>query len=799
MSGNVNNLLDGKFPKAPLDQVISWERDGYYFAGAARFNPDQLGGRDGMRTYKKMRIDEQVKAVMNFKRDAIFARGWTFSFASGTKLSDEEQATRISVAKAWVEKIRGSFIDALNCVATGRDFGYSLTEKVYSSFEHDGRNYIGVSKLKGRDPTTFEFQTDEWGELVRCEQLAAGKRQEIDLRKFIHYVHNPEFDEYYGRSDLREAYKPWYWKNQMMDLMLTYGERMAGGFVTIQRDANATGILSPADRNKLDEVVENLRTVTGIVLPAGYTLTVHSPAATDFFMRVVEFFDLAIARSLLVPNLLGVSHTGQTGAFAQSQTQLEAFFWTLNADKVRLQSCLNEQLFRDLGDQNWGDGEYPHFEFKELSSETLKWLVQTWSGLVGSGIVIATEEDERLLRARLEMPERNEQSVPLVRPRSPDAMNPDAEDDDEEVNDDAEGQAVSAEAAEEVGDEDEDEEDDVEERVEQAVKRALDSFTASRKAQPVSKELAFSRALMRVHFTVIGDRHLAMANDLTARLAQQAAVAVADLLGTVEQTRVMIETDIEDVAAIALPPARVSKIKDTIKRALGTAWSLGQSHAQNEVARAVTEFNRRAPDRAVKVSFAALRDNASAFFEANGFRMAGNLADGVRGILQQELQNGIKYGKSPEQVRTDIWDRLVAKGMTTREQARGVETDEGVQAALDALWLDTEEEATAYLNTLTRTNLFEAMNEARYAEFTDPELGDFVEGLEYSAVLDGRTTEICSALDGCTLRADNVAWDTLRPPNHFNCRSLLIPVTALDGWDGTETAIPDVQPQEGFK
>jgi SPP1 gp7 family putative phage head morphogenesis protein len=104
----------------------------------------------------------------------------------------------------------------------------------------------------------------------------------------------------------------------------------------------------------------------------------------------------------------------------------------------------------------------------------------------------------------------------------------------------------------------------------------------------------------------------------------------------------------------------------------------------------------------------------------------------------------------------------------------------------------------AYLNTLARTNTFEALNEARYAEFTDPALSDFVLALEYSAVLDDRTTEICMALDGNVWADDNPVWDDYRPPNHYNCRSVLVPVTSADGWNGIESDPPTVEPAAGF-
>jgi SPP1 gp7 family putative phage head morphogenesis protein len=46
--------------------------------------------------------------------------------------------------------------------------------------------------------------------------------------------------------------------------------------------------------------------------------------------------------------------------------------------------------------------------------------------------------------------------------------------------------------------------------------------------------------------------------------------------------------------------------------------------------------------------------------------------------------------------------------------------------------------------------------------------------LQYSAVIDPNTSEICSSLDGVCLPVDDPFWDINTPLNHFNCRCTLI-------------------------
>lgn len=806
----MSEILQGNFPPKPLDRVVSVEGSvAVARTRGRRFNFDDLIGTRGLFTYRKMRLDEQVKAVMVFKRDAIFARGWCFEFDEDTTLSEAEQQTRVEAFKRIVQRIPGSFVDGLNCIATGRDFGYSVTEKVYTQLsDGKGGTLIGIGGLLGRDPTSFVFDTDEFGQLRSCRQEIGGRRIDIDLTNFIHYVHNPEFDVYFGRSDLREAYKAWFWKTRMMDYWMTFGERLAGGFAVASTSTEANLRYGSQEWSYLEDAINNLSSVNGMILPPGVTLDLKSPASSDFYEKAVEFFDLGIARSLLVPNLLGVSHTGQTGAYSQSQTQLEAFFWTLNSDKQRLEATINEQLFKDLGDQNWGDDDYPQFKFNELSSERLKWTVESWSKLAQVGSVLVTEKDEAKLREMLNMPPREEGAQQLAeakfQPPVPATLGPaaagEARPGTESANPplppgvDPPAAPVASPAAEMAA-----------LREDMATLLRFYSEASAPQAPagpPRDKAAATQRAATRVHFAVIDDRQRSMGRSMVAATAAFLARGVKQLLGTDADLALLTDADVADIADIEFSTSQKGKLKANLARALSESYALGRDMAGNELERAHARYTREKPEAPLpfaRAAFTDIRDKAVAYFDANAFRMAGNLTETTRGVIQGELQNAVKFGKSPPEARADIWKALLKKGLVSMGSVRDVESEE-IVGTVEAAWMVSEDAAAAYLDTLARTNLFEAMNEARFAEFTDPAVADFVEGLEYSAILDERTTHICESLDGAQYRADNEAiWDKYRPPNHYNCRSLLIPITTLDDWDGVESPAPTVEPQEGFK
>lgn len=873
---NVTPLQGAAAPKPKLDELVSWEQSPLFASSKQRrYNPDELAGRKGLDVYSVMRTDEQVKAVTVFKRDAITARGWTFKYPKDTPLDDDEQKRRIRVFDEIIKRMRGSFEDTLNAIATGRDFGFSLTEKVYSQLVIDGKGYVGISQLMTRDPTTFDFYTDEYGMLARLAQRVNGREQDLDIDRFIHYVHAPEFDRYFGRSDLREAYRSWFAKDNLVKMWLIYLERLGGGFAVAKRTSDSTMINGTPEYNALRNMLTNIKSAAGIILPKGVELEVIMPASTDQYEHAIVFHDLAIAKALLVPNLLGISHTGQTGSFSQSQTQFDAFLWTLNADAKRMEACLNEQLFRDLGDQNFGDDQYPEFCFKPASLEHMKWSLGAWKDLLAVNAVSTGEQDEAYIRSLLDMPERMDTSdaaemrsptsaqempdddeedmpettqpvtpdaaasstEPVIDPTSPDATKAAAASsqlqgtalngaqitgmldivsavaegklphdggkailaaafpmlppemlsaiiDTIEVKEPAPAPAPAPEPtapADEAPEEPADATPDV----------RMVAHTPDGKPRTCTVA-AFNRAVARVDFSIIENRTDALTrrtvNELALRLAKGVQYAVGDPTDFMQEP-----TRIQDAK---LSGDDIGKLKQLSINALTEAWNMGSSGGRNEIAKAKKE-----PQQSLtlnKQQFATLRNKAADYFESNGFRMAGNMSDGARSIIQQELQLGVKTGRSPTETKAQIWDRLVSRGFTNTSAVKLAEDDAKVEALLDTLWVDTTEQAASYLDTLVKTNTFEALNEARYAEFTDPALGNFVEGLEYSAVLDDSTTEICRELNGLKLATDNEAWDTLRPPNHYNCRSLLIPITVIDEWDGQEDPVPQVEPAVGF-
>jgi SPP1 gp7 family putative phage head morphogenesis protein len=299
---------------------------------------------------------------------------------------------------------------------------------------------------------------------------------------------------------------------------------------------------------------------------------------------------------------------------------------------------------------------------------------------------------------------------------------------------------------------------------------------------------AYSRALLRVDFAVIDRSATKLADNGHADVARATARMLSRAL-TDERL-----SDREHIAQFGFDAMDVAKLRVACTNLLRDSWNLGAQEAGNEMAKAGRKEMRR------KFAVSSTLDIAKAYLDSNSFRMAGNLSDGARSIIQQELVNALKGDKTFVETREAILDRLLRKGFTDLQSVGEFFPEDVHQALSEALGGEGYKGTDAsYIDTLIRTNVFDAMNQGRLESFRDPDIGDFVQALEYASVLDDHTTEICTELNGATWSTDNPLWDTYMPPNHYNCRSVVIPITQVDGWDGQESPVPEVQPQDGFK
>jgi SPP1 gp7 family putative phage head morphogenesis protein len=723
---------------------------------AYKYDPDSLRSRKGVDIYNRMLIDEQVKAVVRFRRDAITGREFFFQFDQDVELSDDEKETRIGLFNTILDDMSGSFVDALNAVMAGVWQGFSITEKVHGIIEYKGTPYVGLEALKKKPYESFRFNVDQYGNVLSLEQDLDGNVRKVPITKVIHYVQNPEFDEHYGGSELREAYRSWFSKDVAIKFWNIFLERSAGGVWIARPKEGAVIINGSTEYNAILDILRNMSSSSAMLVPASIEIEHIAPQSTSEYQSAVEFHDLSIAKSLLVPNLLGISHTGQTGAFSQSQTQFKAFMLVLEADSTRLEAVLNEQLFRELGELNFADGLFPKFKLKPLSVDQVLEMLKIWNDLVGKDTVEPSDTDEAHIRNLLEMPEKGEplprRQQPIGQPGQDPFQQPDPN-----------GAPPNGQSPNLI---------------------EPDELTAAR--DQAAWKLTFTKALKRVRFTVIDRESQKQMETSVDKYSTAMMSIISDMVLLIEEQKLgTSQGEVESIDALKFTPKQKRRIKDVSVKMMGAGWKTGERHAQDEI-----DASR---EGAFRANMKRLEGRAFDFFEAKGFTIAGGLTADTEAIIRNILMNGLKFSWSTQDVVNAIYKSLVAAGLVQWQDAWSATSMDiaDFQESLEGAGLTAHR-----LETVVRTNYFEALNEARYNYFTDPALGDFVQAMEYSAILDSRTTSICQHLDGRVFNKESDNWEKYRPPNHFNCRSLLIAVTENDTW--TESKDPTLDPQSGF-
>ena len=127
-----------------------------------------------------------------------------------------------------------------------------------------------------------------------------------------------------------------------------------------------------------------------------------------------------------------------------------------------------------------------------------------------------------------------------------------------------------------------------------------------------------------------------------------------------------------------------------------------------------------------------------------------------------------------ERVKREVQGSL-AKGTSVRERVKALREASPKVAAM----------SKARVEAIARTEVTRADTMGRLLSMKRDE--DVI-GVEFSAVLDSRTTPGCERRHGLVMRLDDPRLPENAPPRHVNCRSMLLPVSKWDAPDGLLTS-----------
>jgi phage gp29-like protein len=392
------------------------------FLKLAQYNPDSLVGRSGLKIYREMRLDEQVKAALNTKKYFAISNGWDIvpPVYEGTDGKASKEIT--DFVRFNLSELDDTFEKVILNILTAMDFGFSCSEVSYRLINYgpyEGK--YGLKSIKTRDPEHITFETDIFGNLLPNGVLQNGTPMDKD--RFIIYSYNEEFNNYYGTSDLRAAHKSWFCKENLLKFSVIslqrYGEPIAV--------ATTEKTLTPEERTRLEAIFTNLQSRTLILVPSWIQIKFEAPSphTSEAFLPILNKLDTWIRIAIMLPGLLGMSAESGVGSFARADQEMDVFLAVLEQLRRDVEAKINDRVVKPLCDYNYEvvSGRYPLFKFLPINKEELR---KTLDGLIKSaevGLITKTPPDENVARKLLGVPEIDEaSSEPMITKIAADAQ-----------------------------------------------------------------------------------------------------------------------------------------------------------------------------------------------------------------------------------------------------------------------------------------------------------------------------------------------------------------------------------------
>lgn len=280
----------------------------------------QLRWPQAAKIYKEMADnDPTIGGILYMMQNLVRTVSWIVEPASDSK-ADIEAAKFL---RSCIDDMDFTWIETINEILSFFIYGWSFHEIVYKKRD-DGR--IGWKKLAPRaQETLYGWEISDDGEILAMIQQAPPlyKIQKIPTSKALLFRtgvrnNNPE-----GKSLLRNAYRPWYFKKRI--------EEVEG--IGIERDLAGLPVIQPPDgldlwdeknpdaikmKNYAINLVKNVRrdSSEGLVVPFGWDFKLLSTGGSRQFdtNSIINRYDQRIAITMLADIvMLG---TDRNGSFA---------------------------------------------------------------------------------------------------------------------------------------------------------------------------------------------------------------------------------------------------------------------------------------------------------------------------------------------------------------------------------------------------------------------------------------------------------------------------------------------------
>jgi len=335
--------------------------------------------------------DPVVGAILYLAEMLIRNAEWTTEAASN-KLVDKEAAEFLY---SCMHDMDTSWADTISEILSMLTYGFSFHEIVYkirrgphernSKFRSkysDGR--IGWRRMPIRSQATLhEWLFDEEGDIKAFVQHDpnTGKTVVIPLSKGLLFRTRVLRDNPEGKSLLRNAYRPWYFKKHIEEIEGIGIERDLAGFPVLYAP-EGLDLWNDEDprlvklRQNAEELIRNVRrdSEEGVLLPHGWEFKLLSSGSARQFdtNAIINRYDYRIAITMLSDLVLLGGE--KTGSFAMAETKQSLLATALNAQIQNIADIFNKYAVPKLMHYNNFEGitDYPRIVPGNIESPSLK-------------------------------------------------------------------------------------------------------------------------------------------------------------------------------------------------------------------------------------------------------------------------------------------------------------------------------------------------------------------------------------------------------------------------------------------
>lgn len=707
-------------------------------------NPDKVVRKKGLRVFEDMeRTDGHYASVLQTRKLMLLGKGFEIQPAS-------KSARDVEIADfvRWnLAQMRGSFTQDLYEILDALGKGFSLSELVWGLADRGPwKGRVILRALKAKDQQYFGFAQDDFDNIVddgivqnpavthglRLANILTDQQKDtlkastggttsnrrLPRDKFVHFVFNGRAENPYGRGLGGVCYwYSWFKTEGGYKFWMVFLEKFGAPTPAL----SVSGEASAADRTKAQAILQTLQAETGIILPPGFTLDLveATRGGEAGYGALIEKCDATISKIVLGQTL--TTEQGDRGARSLGEVHSDTLGGLLAFDADLLQACIQEQLVERLVGYNWAVDEYPQFTISIKQRKDRAVETQALESLVRMGARIP----ERYVHDVLDYPQaEGDEPVLAVAPAPnvlpfPGVAEPFAE------------RAITPGQIEPAA----------RKRRKRAILEGIEQAYAERGRLAVEQILADLVAQVR-RADAVAQRTYTL--PLAVKIKPLRDVFVDCAVWSKLTGMQLVVEELEGKGA-AFPAARLESFAE--QDDLLPDEPMGPAEAielfRDRVPLTRTQFNRLVAD-----------------LRRKHFTVAGIEEMNLLKMAQETLLEAIEYGGTVDTFAAKLRER----GVRYTGQAFGQD-------------LAGQELGDFHLRTVFRTNVLSAYNDGRRAIMDDPDMEDFIPFLMYSAIVDGRERDEHRAMDGRIYAKDHPIWQTWYPPNGYNCRCDVVPVT----------------------